>query len=110
MKQKREGIVYSTNPDFQFQEEDHSVATLPNQQQQLRVMLDKKQRGGKKVTLITGFVGQQADLEILAKQLKTACGVGGAAKEGEIIIQGDFREKILQLLLKQGFKAKLAGG
>ncbi|KAF0128136.1 MAG: translation initiation factor 1 [Bacteroidetes bacterium] len=110
MKPKREGIVYSTNPDFVFESEEKNIQTLANQQQNLRVMLDKKQRGGKKVTLITGFVGQPADLEALGKSLKTACGVGGSAKDGEILVQGDFREKILQLLIKQGFKAKLAGG
>ncbi len=110
MKPKREGIVYSTNPDFVFESEEKNIQTLANQQQNLRVMLDKKQRGGKKVTLITGFMGQPADLEALGKSLKTACGVGGSAKDGEILIQGDFREKILQLLIKQGFKAKLAGG
>lgn len=110
MKPKREGIVYSTNPDFVYESEETNIQTLANQQQNLRVMLDKKQRGGKKVTLITGFVGQPADLEALGKTLKTACGVGGSAKDGEILVQGDFREKILQLLIKQGFKAKLAGG
>jgi len=110
MKPKREGIVYSTNPDFVYESEETNIQTLANQQQNLRVMLDKKQRGGKKVTLITGFVGQPADLEVLGKSLKTACGVGGSAKDGEILVQGDFREKILQLLIKQGYKAKLAGG
>jgi translation initiation factor 1 len=110
MKQKREGVVYSTNPDFVFESEENTVQTLANQQQNLRIMLDKKQRGGKKVTLITGFVGKPADLEALGKTLKTACGVGGSAKDGEILVQGDFREKILQLLIKQGFKAKLSGG
>jgi translation initiation factor 1 len=110
MKPKREGIVYSTNPDFVYESEETNIQTLANQQQNLRVMLDKKQRGGKKVTLITGFVGQPADLEALGKSLKTACGVGGSAKDGEILVQGDFREKILQLLIKQGYKAKLAGG
>lgn len=110
MKNKREGIVYSTNPDYKFDAEESPVSTIPNQQQNLRIMLDKKQRGGKKVTLITGFKGKEEDLNILSKSLKTACGVGGTAKDGEIIIQGDFREKILQILQKQGYKVKLAGG
>ncbi len=110
MKNKREGIVYSTNPDYKFDAEEPSEVTLPNQQQNLRIMLDKKQRGGKKVTLITGFKGKEEDLNVLAKTLKTSCGVGGSAKDGEIIIQGDFREKILQILQKQGYKVKLAGG
>lgn len=109
MKKRSGDIVYSTNPDFDYGQEE-SIKTLPPQQQNLRIMLDKKQRGGKKVTLITGFIGAEDDLLTLSKQLKTACGVGGSAKDNEILIQGDFREKILQLLQKQGYKAKLAGG
>ena len=104
-------IVYSTNPDFKYQyNEPEEQETLLPAQQDLRVMLDRKNRSGKSVTLITGFKGTQQDLTDLAKELKSKCGVGGSAKDGEILVQGDFRDKILQLLLQKGYKAKKAGG
>jgi translation initiation factor 1 len=100
----RIGVVYSTDPDFTYDETStDSPDTLSEPQQKLRVSLDKKARVGKQVTLVTGFVGQTEDLETLGKKLKTLCGVGGSTKDGEILIQGDFREKISQFLIKQGF-------
>jgi len=109
--QQKINIVYSTNPDFQYQyDAPEEPTTLPPAKQDLRVMLDRKNRSGKSVTLITGFVGTQDDLANLGKELKTKCGVGGSAKDGEILIQGDFRDKIMQILLQKGYKAKKAGG
>ncbi|MDR2969246.1 MAG: translation initiation factor [Tannerellaceae bacterium] len=104
----RLGVMYSTNPDFQYNtESEDEEETLPKEKQQLRISLDKRNRGGKAVTLITGFRGTAADLEILGKYLKTRCGVGGSAKDGEIIVQGDHRPKVLELLQKEGYvKAK----
>lgn len=110
-KNKRDGIVFSTDPDFRYQyAENEEPETLIASKQMLRIELDKKQRAGKKVTMITGFTGTTADLEDLAKMLKTSCGVGGSAKEGEIVIQGDHRQKINDLLLKKGYKTKLIMG
>lgn len=99
------GFVYSTNPNFSFQPEEMEVQeTLLPAQQKLRIRLETKQRGGKTVSLIEGFIGTGDDLEGLGKKLKNFCGTGGSAKDGEIIIQGDQREKILQWLLKNGYK------
>ena len=105
------GVVYSTNPDFDFSfEDDGQVETLAPAKQNLKVQLDKKARAGKQVTLISGFVGTNDDLEALSKKLKNLCGCGGSAKDGEILIQGDFRDKILSFLNTSGYKAKKVGG
>lgn len=101
---ERLNVVYSTNPNFNYEmDDDEEQVTLDPAQQNLRVQLDRKNRGGKVVTLITGFVGTDNDLKDLGKFLKTKCGVGGAAKDGEIIVQGDFKQKILDLLKKEGY-------
>ncbi|HRJ29167.1 MAG TPA: translation initiation factor [Cyclobacteriaceae bacterium] len=106
----REGVVYSTSSDFEFNyNKIEEATTLPPQQQQLRVSLDKSGRAGKQVTLVTGFVGTTADLDTLGKSLKNKCGTGGSVKDGEIIIQGDFRDRVVQLLVKDGYKAKRIG-
>jgi translation initiation factor 1 len=107
----REGVVYSTSSDFDYSyPASENQATLPPQQQSLKVQLDKSGRAGKQVTLINGFVGTSEDLEVLTKLLKTKCGVGGSCKEGEILIQGDVREKAMQILSKEGYKVKRVGG
>ena len=98
------GFVYSTNPNFSFEPEQDSSETLPAAQQKLKVRLDTKHRAGKAVTLIEGFIGTANDLEDLGKKLKSFCGTGGSAKDGEIIVQGDQREKVMQWLLKNGYK------
>ncbi|MCU0397194.1 MAG: translation initiation factor [Cyclobacteriaceae bacterium] len=107
---KREGIVYSTASDFEYSYQNQgTMQTIPPQQQQLRVLLDKSGRAGKQVTLVTGFVGTEDDLNELGKMLKSKCGTGGSVKDGEILVQGDFREKIVDLLIKAGYKAKRSG-
>jgi translation initiation factor 1 len=107
---KRDGVVYSTNSDFEFSYDQNDEAqTLPAQQQNLRVQLDKSGRAGKQVTLVTGFIGTTADLETLTKVIKTKCGVGGSQKDGEVLIQGDVRDKVVQILQKEGYKAKRIG-
>jgi translation initiation factor 1 len=111
-KQKnRVNMVYSTNPNFSFEDDQEEVAeTLPNDRQKLYVSLDKKNRGGKEVTLVEGFIGSEEDLKDLGKILKTKCGVGGSAKEGEIIVQGNFRDKVMVELVKLRFKVVRKGG
>ena len=105
------GIMFSTDPDFVYENtQQEEQETLPNAQQDLRVLLDRKNRGGKTVTLVTGFVGAEADLEKLTKTLKTKCGVGGSAKDGEVVLQGDFKEKVFLFLQKEGYKVKKSGG
>lgn len=106
---KRLDIVYSTNPDYHYQKEDEETeATLPKDKQLLRISLDKRNRKGKAVTLVTGFRGSDEDLQELGKLLKMRCGVGGSAKEGEIIVQGDHRTKVLDILQNEGYaKARI---
>ncbi len=110
-KNKKINVVYSTNPDFSFDyEEDEALETLEPAQQDLRVQIDRKQRKGKEVTLITGFVGSDEDLKALGKTLKSKCGVGGAVKDGEIMIQGNHLNKVMDLLKKDGYRVKKIGG
>lgn len=97
------GFVYSTDPNFSFEADDQVQETLPAAQQKLRIRLETKHRAGKAVTLITGFIGLESDLEVLGKLLKNFCGTGGSAKDAEIIIQGDQRTKILSWLIKNGY-------
>lgn len=100
------GLVYSTDPNFKIAHDDtQAQETLPAAQQKLRILLDKKQRAGKAVTLVTGFEGKETDREELGKKLKTFCGTGGTVKEGEIIVQGDNRDKVLLWLQKNGYSA-----
>jgi translation initiation factor 1 len=110
-RKDRSGIVFSTNNSFEYEYDgDEAVDSLPPSKQNLKVLLDKKQRRGKAVTLVTGFVGSKEELKELGKELKSSCGVGGTVKDGEILIQGDFRDRVLELLHSKGCKAKKAGG
>ena len=110
-KKKRVNVVYSTNPDYNFDyDAEEKEETIDPSEQDLRVVLDKKQRKGKAVTLVTGFIGEVDDLKELGKMLKSKCGVGGTVKNGEVMIQGDFRPKIIDLLKQAGYKAKQSGG
>lgn len=103
-RRKRQGVVYSTNPDFSYQEaEVEENETLPKQQQKLRLSMERAGRGGKTVTLVRGFIGSTDDLQSLCKLLKQKCGVGGSAKDGEIIIQGDHRQRLVEILRKEGY-------
>ncbi|MGJ7031760.1 translation initiation factor [Niabella hirudinis] len=110
-KSDQHGFVYSTNPDFNFQTDGDQQDTLPPAQQRLRIQLETKHRGGKTASVILGFTGTDEDLQNLAKKLKSFCGTGGNAKDGEIIIQGDHRDKLLQWFLKNGYtQTKKSGG
>jgi translation initiation factor 1 len=104
----KSGVVYSTNPDFEYQnEQDEQQETLPPSKQNLFIYLDTKQRAGKAVTIIENFVGTNDDIQALAKILKTKCGVGGSVKDGVIILQGDFRQKAGQILNSSGYRTRI---
>ncbi|MCA1758013.1 MAG: translation initiation factor [Bacteroidales bacterium] len=108
---KRLGVVYSTNPEFSFNRDDQVEGnTLPPDKQNLKVRPEKKGRKGKTVTLVTGFSGNDKDIEELARLLKTRCGTGGSAKDGEIIIQGDFTARVITILSELNYKVKRSGG
>lgn len=108
---KRLGVVYSTNEDFNYEHDEQETGhTLPPNQQKLTVSLDKKNRKGKAVTLISGFTGSTDDLKELGKKLKSKCGVGGSVKENDILLQGDHRDKVVGLLQQDNFKVKKSGG
>ena len=111
-KKNRKGVVYSTNPDYNYDYDNgEDQETLPENEQRLKVLIDRKKRRGKEVTLVTGFVGATDDLKDLGKFLKSKCGVGGSVKDGEILIQGNHRDKIVELLINKGYtKTKKSGG
>lgn len=104
------GLVFSTDPDFKMPEDNNQQETLPPNQQDLRIWLEKNHRGGKTASVIKNFIGDETALENLCRELKTKCGTGGSAKDGEIIIQGDHRKKMGEILTKMGYKFKMAGG
>jgi len=108
-KKNRKGVMYSTNPDFEFEYENEKMDTLSNNQQNLKVCIDKH-RAGKIAVIIKGFVGTADNLKALGKILKAKCGVGGSAKNGEIIIQGDLRDKVMDILAKEGYNYRRVGG
>ena len=111
-KKKRDGIVFSTDPDFEYAyREEAEPEALPPNQQRLRVLLDRKRRKGKEVTLVDGYVGPEEDLKALGKRLKSKCGVGGSVKDGQIILQGDQRDQVVELLRSEGFSdTRRSGG
>ena len=109
MGKKNSRLVYSTNPSYEYEDENSKEESLDANQQNLKIWLDRI-KGNKVITIVKGFEGNQDDLKDLGKLLKTKCGTGGSVKNGEIMIQGDFRDKVLNLLIKKGFKAKKAGG
>ena len=109
-KKNRTGVLYSTDPDFEYEYENDESKTLDNHKQNLEVWIDKKHRAGKTCVLIKGFIGKEDDLKILAKSLKSKCGVGGSIKNGEILIQGDVRDKIIEILNSMNYNTKRVGG
>ena len=108
-KKRRKGVMYSTNPDFAYEYEDEQQQSLANNEQQLKVCIDK-QRAGKVAVIIKDFIGTTEDLKNLGKTIKSKCGVGGSAKNGEIIIQGNVRDKVMEILKKEGYNYKRVGG
>jgi len=105
-KKKRFGVVYSTDPDFDYQNDDQEIEDIPVREQRLRVLIDRKKRKGKEVTLVLGFVGSESSIKDLGKYLKTKCGVGGSVKDGEILVQGNQKEKVVKLLREKGYIVK----
>lgn len=108
-KNNEGGFVYSTNPDFEYENSGEEKQTLPPEKQNLILGKSSKGRGGKTVTVITGFIGKDDDLESLGKMLKNKCGTGGSVKDGEILIQGDVRQKVAEVLKKEGYRLKISG-